>query len=180
MNESIDGDDASGEDKETLLSNWSATAAEIEKRKRIARAKQTQLAREERWRRGEEEAPALNILMAGKRTTPKPSKGIFQTEEAAKFEAEVALKNPSAKLPNVDLNNDGVMVITWKDDLPEVRSVRRGSTVAEIRAEAASSADADARVNVNMVMVPPSTKLKDGDMIFLSSDGDTKAREHVS
>jgi molybdopterin converting factor small subunit len=72
------------------------------------------------------------------------------------------------------------MVITWKDDLPEVRSVRRGSTVAEIRAEAASSADADARVNVNMVMVPPSTKLKDGDMIFLSSDGDTKAREHVS
>ena len=180
LNESIDGDDASGEDKETLLSNWSATAAEIEKRKRIARAKQTQLAREERWRRGEEEAPALNILMAGKRTTPKPSKGIFQTEEAAKFEAEVALKNPSAKLPNVDLNNDGVMVITWKDDLPEVRSVRRGSTVAEIRAEAASSADADARVNVNMVMVLPSTKLKDGDMIFLSSDGDTKAREHVS
>jgi hypothetical protein len=109
----------------------------------------------------------------------KPSKGIFQTEEAAKFEAEVALKSPSAKLPTVDLNNDGVMVITWEGDSPEVRSVRRGSTVAEIRAEGASSVDADASVNVNMVMVPPSTKLKDGDMIFLSSDSDVKARERV-
>lgn len=40
-----------------------------------------------------------------------------------KFEVEVALKNLFVKFFNVDFNNDGVMVIIWKDDLFEVCSV---------------------------------------------------------
>lgn len=160
---------SSSEAGETELANWSATAAAIQKRKRLVEARRKQKEREENWRSGDIESPALSILMARSGRTAKPKSGIFQTEEAAKFEAEVALSNPSANQPNVDVE-DGVMIITWNDQYPELHSVKRGSTVAEIRgilASSDSSVESSGRVNVNMVMVPPTTTLKDGDMIFL-------------
>jgi len=194
----------SDEKAESLLGNWSATAAEIQNRRRAVAMRKKSAAREESWRSGDVEAPSLGILMAAKTAEAKPRRGIFQTEEAAKLEAEVALRNPnSTKNPNVDVE-DGVMVITWNDayDSPEVLSVRRGSTVAELadmlpdargRVDVRHTTDASSTssttststttrpditggddvqkkndsVNVNMVMVPPTTKLKDGDMIFI-------------
>jgi len=163
----------SSEVGESELANWSATAAAIQRRKRLVEARRMQAEREQNWRSGDIESPALSILMAHSSITAKPKSGIFQTEEAAKFEVEVALKNPTANQPKVDVE-DGVMIITWNDQYPELHSVKRGSTVAEIHGILNSSNNDDdspvessGRVNVNMVMVPPTTTLKDGDMIFL-------------
>jgi len=158
-------------DLETELSNWSLTAASIQKSKRVAMAKKIEAEKEARWRSGETEAPSLSILRAKQGKTAAPNRGIFQTEEAAKFEAELALNNPSIKTPSIDVT-EGVMIITWNNDAPEVRSVKKGSTVAEIHDIFAPNAkdgsgEAD-NFNVNMTLVPPNTKLKDGDMIFLN------------
>lgn len=162
--------------QETELGNWSATVQAIKKRERAMQARQSQAEREMRWRTGAEEAPALSILMASSALKAKPAAGIFQTEEAAKFEAEVALSSPKANHPNIDVE-EGVMIITWTDNYPELHSIKRGSTVAEIREIidkipgekrlAPPKVESDESVNVNMVMVPPTTTLKDGDMIFL-------------
>ena len=204
-------DESSDEKAETSLGNWSAAAAEIQKRRRAVAMRKKDAAREASWRSGDVEAPSLGILMAARTAEAKPGRGIFQTEEAAKLEAEVALRNPnSTKNPSVDVE-DGVMVITWNDadDSPEVLSVKRGSTVAELadmlpnarargdfrrsntltetttRDSAPDRETADdvqaraksgASVNVNMVMVPPTTKLKDGDMIFISDSQTTASR----
>jgi hypothetical protein len=158
-------------DLETELSNWSLTAASIQKSKRVANAKKIEAEKEDSWRSGETETPSLNILRANQGKTAAPRQGIFQTEEAAKFEAELALNNPSIKTPSIDVE-EGVMIITWNNDAPEVRSVKRGSTVAEIRdifaPNAKDGSEETKHVNVNMTLVPPNTKLKDGDMIFLN------------
>jgi len=158
-------------DLESELSNWSLTAASIQKSKRVANAKKIEAEKEDSWRSGETETPSLNILRANQGKTAAPRQGIFQTEEAAKFEAELALNNPSIKTPSIDVE-EGVMIITWNNDAPEVRSVKRGSTVAEIRdifaPNAKDGSEETKHVNVNMTLVPPNTKLKDGDMIFLN------------
>ena len=78
------------------------------------------------------------------------------------------------------------MIVTWTDDAPEVRSVKRGVTAADLiklidQTKVPSDDDpveADEAINVNMVMVPPNTPLKDGDMIFLNETSST-AREIV-
>ena len=171
-----DGDGDGADLPESVLSNWSVAAAEIQELKRIADAKKNEEEKEARWRSGESEAPALSILLAqGGGTSAKPKGGglFFAPVEGAKFEAELGLRQPNSKTPNIDIT-DGVMIVTWTADAPEVRSVKRGVTAADLKKNIDNpndkaddaSADEPEHINVNMVMVPPNTPLKDGDMVF--------------
>jgi len=185
----LNENDSDGVDEtDTVLSNWSVAAAEIQERKRITDAKKSEEEKEARWRSGETEAPSLGILLAqGGSNVIKPKGGgqFFAPVEGAKFEAELGLRRPNSKTPNIDVS-EGVMIVTWTDDAPEVRSVKRGVTAADLKklidqTKVPSDDDpveADEAINVNMVMVPPNTPLKDGDMIFLNETSST-AREIV-
>jgi hypothetical protein len=185
----LNENDSDGIDEtDTVLSNWSVAAAEIQERKRIADAKKSEEEKEARWRSGETEAPSLGILLAqGGSNVIKPKGGgqFFAPVEGAKFEAELGLRRPNSKTPNIDVS-EGVMIVTWTDDAPEVRSVKRGVTAADLKKiidqtkvpSDDDAVEADEAINVNMVMVPPNTPLKDGDMIFLNETSST-AREIV-
>jgi hypothetical protein len=114
----------------------------------------------------------------------------FTRTEAAKLEAELALstkrngKNEALQSATVDLTSKGLLVVTWDDTTPALRSFSPGTTAGTVRKQMALEASAsgddkkkkagkkalvlDSKyVNVNSVMVTEDTQLQDADCVFL-------------
>ena len=114
----------------------------------------------------------------------------FTRTEAAKLEAELALstkrngKNEALQSATVDLTSKGLLVVTWDDTTPALRSFSPGTTAGTVRKqmvlEASASGDDKKKkagkkalvldskyVNVNSVMVAEDTQLQDADCVFL-------------